>query len=517
MGEGMLAGDFMDRGDPEIPWIVERFIARGTVTTLWATQGRGKTHNMIRLVDAVAGNKDSFLGLPVKFHGPCLYLVAETPGMFKQALVSHPGGFPRDNVLIMPGWSLRTADGWLKFGAICRGAAVVVLDPVTSLDWAVKISDNDVVNDIMRRFDQIASKTGAAIILVLHRKKVTHAEAEYGSEEAEEASALGAVAWLAKAAGRFQLLKDRRHGLRRGRARFRRLKCSSSRQTNSDSMRCGGTIGARVLSLWAGKSLSPKIRRVRAHDRRAFPVAQRLTRSHRGKVAGFPDDILPRARTQAPRSPSDQGRHARIRAKDGKAKRRSSPWTRRPLSRAGRVDCRPDFGERRGPDSARAYFRLGDRDTVSLPEGARHMTASPWIGRCSVNPFCGFETGNSDVLAAHYRNVHGIGRPSAPRPSPPTPPARVSSHAPPSPANRLGRIPDSTRSNVSPKSADGLLAQISLRLDRVARTRFALARLIEYNHYRGMPVRVLAGLTGYSERRVRELLTLAAQERQESA
>src|SRR5439155_26345655 len=63
MGGAMLAGAFMDRGDLEILWIVERFIARGTVTTLWATQGRGKTHNMIRLVDAVAGNKDSFLGL----------------------------------------------------------------------------------------------------------------------------------------------------------------------------------------------------------------------------------------------------------------------------------------------------------------------------------------------------------------------------------------------------------------------------------------------------------------------
>src|SRR5205807_7106473 len=193
------------------------------------------------------------------------------------------------------------------------------------------------------------------------------------------------------------------------------------------------------------------------------PVAQRLTRSHRGKVAGFPDDILPRARTQAPRSPSDQGRHARIRAKDGKAKRRSSPWTRRPLSRAGRVDCRPDFGERRGPDSARAYFRLGDRDTVSLPEGARHMTASPWIGRCSVNPFCGFETGNSDVLAAHYRNVHGVGRPTAPRPSPPTPLARASSKGSPGSPDALGRAPGSDHPGVSPKSSARMLAQLSLR------------------------------------------------------
>src|SRR5438309_10048885 len=152
------------------------------------------------------------------------------------------------------------------------------------------------------------------------------------------------------------------------------------------------------------------------------------------------------------------------------AKRRSTPWSRLPLSRAGRVDCRPDFGERRGPDSARAYFRLGDRDTVSLPEGARHVTASPWIGRCSVNPFCGFETGNSDVLAAHYRNVHGIGRPSAPRPSPPTFPARVSSHAPPSSPVASGRVPDSTRPDVSPSSAKASLAQLSLRLDRAAKT-----------------------------------------------
>ena len=143
------------------------------------------------------------------------------------------------------------------------------------------------------------------------------------------------------------------------------------------------------------------------------------------------------------------------------------------------------------------------------------MTASPWIGRCSVNPFCGFETGNSDVLAAHYRNVHGIGRPNAPRPSPPTFPARVSSHAPPSSPVASGRVPDSTRPDVSPSSAKASLAQLSLRLDRAAKTRIALARLMKFNRNRGMPVRVLAGLTGYSERRVRELLTLAAQELQD--
>src|SRR5205807_546439 len=122
---------------------------------------RGKTHLLIRLIDAVAGNKDSFLGLSVKTHGPCLYVVAETPEMFKTALISHPGGFPRDNVLIMNGWNFRNPGGWLRFEAICRGATIVVLDPVTSLDMTVKLSDNDAVNHVMKQFDQIASKTGA--------------------------------------------------------------------------------------------------------------------------------------------------------------------------------------------------------------------------------------------------------------------------------------------------------------------------------------------------------------------
>ena len=140
------------------------------------------------------------------------------------------------------------------------------------------------------------------------------------------------------------------------------------------------------------------------------------------------------------------------------------------------------------------------------------MATEKWVGRCGLGA-CSFTTGNSDVLAYHYRTVHGVGRPSAPRPSPPSLPARASS---PSPTERLGRVPISGRPDASHGSASALLAQqsqLSLRQDRAARTRIALARLLEYSRSGGIPVASLAGITGYSERRVRELLALAAQER----
>jgi len=142
------------------------------------------------------------------------------------------------------------------------------------------------------------------------------------------------------------------------------------------------------------------------------------------------------------------------------------------------------------------------------------MATDKWVGRCGLGA-CSFATGNSDVLAYHYRTVHGVGRPSTPRPSPPSLPARASS---PSPANAIGRAPGSDRPDVSHGSVSALLAQqsqLSLRQDRAARTRIALARLLEYNRSRGIPAVSLAGITGYSERRVRELLVLAAQLRQE--
>jgi len=137
------------------------------------------------------------------------------------------------------------------------------------------------------------------------------------------------------------------------------------------------------------------------------------------------------------------------------------------------------------------------------------MATEKWVGRCGLGA-CSFTTGNSDVLAYHYRTVHGVGRPSTPRPSPPSLPARVSS---PSPANAIGRAPGSDRPDVSPRRPEPLMAQLSLRQDRAARTRIALARLLEYNRSKGIPAPSLAGITGYSERRVRELLALAAQER----
>ena len=139
------------------------------------------------------------------------------------------------------------------------------------------------------------------------------------------------------------------------------------------------------------------------------------------------------------------------------------------------------------------------------------MATDKWVGRCGLGA-CSVTTGNSDVLAYHYRTVHGVGRPDSPRPSPPSLPARASS---PSSTERLGHVLVSGRPDTSPKGPEPLMAQLSLRQDRAARTRIALARLLEYNRSRGIPAVSLAGITGYSERRVRELLVLAAQLRQE--
>jgi hypothetical protein len=131
---------------------------------------------------------------------------------------------------------------------------------------------------------------------------------------------------------------------------------------------------------------------------------------------------------------------------------------------------------------------------------------TPWIGRCETGG-CPFETGNSDVLAAHKRNVHGIGKPYfPPRPSPPSP-ARVPSQGP---ANALGRAPGLNRPGVSPKSASGLLAQqrTSVHRDYVRLDRRALQELLRSLRARGWGVTQLASVLGVSVRTVNRYLTL---------
>jgi RecA-family ATPase len=212
-----IAGDFMAEKPPTIAWLVHHFLVRGLVTVLWGTQGVGKTHLLIRLCAlvstiAILGSL-KFLGLPVLWHGLVRYFALESPDMYRNALNELPETYPPEGTLVEEELKLRTPEDWDRFETMCQGMALVVIDPATSIDWGVPVSDNDAVNASMRRFDQIATKTGASIVLVLHRKKITQAESQFGKEDMEEGSALGAVAWLAKAAGRFQLLRATSTGL----------------------------------------------------------------------------------------------------------------------------------------------------------------------------------------------------------------------------------------------------------------------------------------------------------------
>jgi len=182
--------------------------------TLWGSQGVGKTHLLIDLVAAIAGEHAEWLGNPVMEHGPVLYIVQEAEPMFLAACKKYPG-YPDSlpTFTLGRGLVLRNEKDWEVLEAAVAAHLVTIIDPVTSVDWAVKVSDNDMVNTVMARLDRIAAKTGSAIILVLHRKKITQAESQFGSEDMETDSALGAIAWLAKASARYQLLKDKRTNL----------------------------------------------------------------------------------------------------------------------------------------------------------------------------------------------------------------------------------------------------------------------------------------------------------------
>lgn len=218
---------FAKKAPPNYDWLIEDFLCSGTIMTLWGSQGIGKTHFILDLALRISGSGKDFLGLPIKKHGPIIYIGLEAPGMIANAVNNYPGyepiskeieenWFGYEECYFIQDLTLRKIPddfNILKKTIIEKEAIVTIIDPITSIDWSVKISDNDMVNIVMKQFDHIASETNCVIILIHHRRKVSHAETQFLSEESESDSAIGANAWLSKAASRYQLLKAKDEGL----------------------------------------------------------------------------------------------------------------------------------------------------------------------------------------------------------------------------------------------------------------------------------------------------------------
>ncbi len=213
----MRAGELYYKDIPEPVWVVSDLLIGGTANLLWGRQGIGKTFLMLDMALSVARGVP-FLNRATT-GGPVLYYCLEGGERpLRNRLHIYPDETIDWNALPLDfkyNINLDSNEGWSDFIGGLRGRALCVIDPILSVSFpGLKFNDNDMVRELMRRLEQAAAETGCCIVLVHHRRKISHAETQYPNDEVEDQSALGAVSWLALCSTRMQLAADAKTGLK---------------------------------------------------------------------------------------------------------------------------------------------------------------------------------------------------------------------------------------------------------------------------------------------------------------
>lgn len=195
---------------PPMKWVVKDFLPALAVSILWGTPSIGKTFFSLDLAMRVASG-EPFLEMETT-QGAVLYCYLEGgKRSCRDRLEKH--AFSRDKLKTLPidfEYSLRLnlydELDWKTMGEKAKSYSLIIIDPLMAMESkGLELNNNDKGRDFMRKLETISNESGCAFLIVHHRRKVSHAETQFPNEETEDASMLGAQAWLALASTRMYL------------------------------------------------------------------------------------------------------------------------------------------------------------------------------------------------------------------------------------------------------------------------------------------------------------------------
>jgi hypothetical protein len=168
--------EFKENCPPEPVELIEGFLHKGCKGALGGQSKAGKSHLAMQLADAVSKG-ENFLGMPTRV-AEVLYLSLELPPFslektFKRLKSKTVASIEVDHLHIANGrgnWSgIESLDAMVD-GIIDKGIELIVIDPLYKVE---DIDENDqaAVKKVLRVFDDITNKTGAALLYVHHFTK----------------------------------------------------------------------------------------------------------------------------------------------------------------------------------------------------------------------------------------------------------------------------------------------------------------------------------------------------------
>lgn len=161
---------------PDTDWVVEDLLVGSEVTALVADSGTGKSFVTMAAALAIAGGEDTFLGLPIKKHGPVLYVDEENSSQLVLQRLRALGYDPRKHAGLEYLWyaavDLAGEPHKLLEEALDIEPVLIVLDSLSRVAIGVEENSNTDMTKLLRHgIVPLARESGAAVIAVHHTPK----------------------------------------------------------------------------------------------------------------------------------------------------------------------------------------------------------------------------------------------------------------------------------------------------------------------------------------------------------
>lgn len=162
---------------PAAPFLVKDILVRGSLVGLVSEPGKGKSFLATDLALTLAAKQPSWLGQPVRFDGPILYVIAEGLGRFKYRVMawkqvrgirnSVPFLFVDEAVNLLDD---KTAAAFISEVAPFK-PVLVIFDTLSRCLMGGNENSQEDMGQAIAVCDELRSRTGATVLLIHHTKK----------------------------------------------------------------------------------------------------------------------------------------------------------------------------------------------------------------------------------------------------------------------------------------------------------------------------------------------------------